>query len=417
MNNVIEGNFQKNMKTKKQISCSMCGAVKAEDDNVPFITTGNFSICGNCVHDSHELLKDYYLSSNLNTSFKKRTPSKIVDFVNQYVIGQDAAKRTLALAIYNHYKRMGNPVYDDVEIQKSNILMIGPSGTGKTHLAKTIARYLDIPFTIADATSLSATGWVGDDVETILQRLIQAADGDIEKAKYGIIYIDEFDKIAKKSVGVNHTKDPAGEGVQQGLLKIIEGTNSRVPKTGGRKVSDNQMDVIDTTHILFICGGAFVDLQSIVEKNNGKDSNIGIGFGAKVEKANDNIQKHQPSPKDLYEYGMIPELIGRLPVICTLDDLDTGALEKILVEPKNSIIKQMKALLKMDGVSLDFSESSVSKIAELAHVRKTGARGLRSIVEETLNTVMFDIPDQDDVESVFVDVIDGELTCIINKKE
>lgn len=191
MNNVIEGNFQKNMKNKKQINCSMCGAVKAEDDNVPFITTGNFSICGNCVHDSNELLKDYYLSSNLNTSFKKRTPSKIVEFVNQYVIGQDAAKRTLALAIYNHYKRMGNPVYDDVEIQKSNILMIGPSGTGKTHLAKTIARYLDIPFTIADATSLSATGWVGDDVETILQRLIQAADGDIEKAKYGIIYIDE----------------------------------------------------------------------------------------------------------------------------------------------------------------------------------------------------------------------------------
>lgn len=414
MNNVIEGNFKKNMKKTESIVCSMCGAEKT--DELPFISNSDFSICGNCVSDSYNLLKDYTLNLSTDKKFTKKTPSKIVEFLDQYVIGQNDAKKVLALAIYNHYKRMHNPVYDDVEIQKSNILMIGPSGTGKTLLIQTIARFLDIPFAIADATSLSATGWVGDDVETILQRLIQAADGDVEKARYGIIYIDEFDKIAKKSTGANHTKDPAGEGVQQGLLKIIEGTNSRVPKTGGRKVSDNAMDVIDTTHILFICGGAFVDLDNILNKNNNNNTDVCIGFGANVEKKVITKQKNKPEPKDLFEYGMIPELIGRLPVICTLNELDVDALKVILTEPKNSIVKQMSALVNMDGAKLEFSDESITKIAEISYEMKTGARGLRSIIENTLNTYMFELPDQENVEKIFVDVVDNELTCNFIKK-
>jgi ATP-dependent Clp protease ATP-binding subunit ClpX len=401
MTNIINGNFPQS-EQKEPIICSMCG--QKEADGVPIISNQSFHICGNCVRDSYTLLKDEPMK--LDGDFRKKTPSKIVEFVNQYVIGQDNAKQTLALAIYNHYKRMSNPIYNDVELQKSNILLIGPSGTCKTFLIQSIARFLDIPFTIADATSMSSTGFVGSDAESMLHALIQNANGDIEKAQRGIIFVDEIDKTAKKSMGASSDKDPAGEGLQQALLKMIEGTVCTVPKTGGRKVQGNMMDTIDTTNILFICGGAFVDLEPILQKNHATKSNS-IGFGAKVDK--DDKQQYQPEPEYLYEFGMIPELIGRLPIICTLDELDVSSLERILVEPKNSVTKQFQALCSMDGAKLEFSDAAITKIAEMSFERKTGARGLRSILESVLNKYMFALPDQENVSKLLVDVINDEI--------
>lgn len=389
------------------IACDFCGNT-TEENNIPVVNIGGHHICGHCINDCYDMIKETPVP--LSQDVKARTPSKIVEFVSQYVIGQDKAKTTLALAIYNHYKRMNIPAHMDVEIQKSNILLIGPSGSGKTLLAQTIARFLDIPFAIADATSLSATGWVGDDVETILQRLIQAAGGDVKKAEFGIVLIDELDKTAKKSTGANHTKDPAGEGVQQALLKIIEGTKSRVPKEGGRKVSSDSMDMIDTTNILFICAGAFVDLEDIMQKNHAVE-NTGIGFGAVVEKGE--MKKYTPEPEDLYQFGLLPELVGRLPVICTLEDLDIDALCDILVKPKNSLVKQFKTLVALDGADLVFSDEAIRMIAEMAQKRKTGARGLRSIVEDILHPHMFSLPDHPEITNITVGVRDGdiEVTC------
>lgn len=389
---------------KEEISCSMCGAVKTETN--PIVSNGTFSICGNCINTSHELIKDLW-HPEANGDFGKKTPSKIVEFVNQYVIGQDSAKKTLALAIYNHYKRMSNTTFDNVELQKSNILMIGPSGVGKTYLIQSIARFLDIPFAIADATSLSSTGFIGEDCESMLHTLIQSANGDVEKAKYGIVYIDELDKTAKRTMGSSSNKDPSGEGVQQTLLKIIEGTISKVPVAGGRKVSGDNMHTIDTTHILFICGGAFVDLDVIMKKKD-KNTNT-IGFSANNQPVI--AVKRAPQPEDLYKFGMLPELIGRLPIICTLDDLTVEDLTKILVEPKNSILKQFKALVSMEGATLEFTDQAINKIAQLSFERKTGARGLRSIVEETLNNHMFNLPDMDNVKTLLVDVVDDDLVC------
>lgn len=402
MSNVIHGNFGKpETESAKPLKCSFCG--EFEMDGVPMISNQEIHICGNCVNLCSSMIADTPVK--LTGDFTKKTPSKIVEFVNQYVVGQDDAKKTLALAIYNHFKRIENNIPNGVEIQKSNILMIGPSGCGKTHLVQSIAKFLDIPLAISDATTLTESGYIGDDVESMLHSLIQNAGGDVKKAEHGIIFIDEVDKIAKRSAGTSLTKDPGGEGVQQSLLKLIEGTTATVPKTGGRKISGSQMDTIDTTNILFICGGAFVGLESILQKNHSTVT-TGIGFGVEVEKKLP--EKFSPEPEDLYQFGLIPELVGRLPVICTLDDLSVDALKKILVEPKNSIIKQFISLVNMEGVNLKFTEDAVQYIAEKANERKTGARGLRSIVEDIMKDSMFSLPDTPNVNSLLVEVVDGK---------
>ena len=391
--------------------CTACEQTEQEV-SILFSIDRHHYICDKCVDlMKEEIDKDRLEKAREKHGNSNKSPKSIVEFLNQYVIGQEQAKKSLAIAIYNHYKRL-NFKNEGVELAKSNILMIGPTGSGKTLLAQSVAKFLDVPFTIADATTLTEAGYVGDDVETILTSLINAADGDVGRAEHGIVFIYEIDKIAKKGASASITRDVSGEGVQQGLLKLIEGTKARIPQGGGRKHPDAKVDVIDTSNILFICSGAFVGLDKIIKHKEAGDR-PSMGFAATLKETESKtkikeLKKPKPNPEDLYQFGLIPEFVGRLPVICQLNELDKQALMHILTEPKNSIIKQFVELFKIDNVELEFTTKALDHIAEKALALKTGARGLRSIVEEILEDVQFGLPDPS-IEKIKITVRNNEI--------